>query len=82
MADKTYINGIIIKTKTFDDGGEILKCSVKADEFAAELLKHTDSNGWVNVDICRRKTPSDKGQTHYMVLNQRPARQQEGDRLP
>lgn len=65
---KTYCNAIIIKSKKFDDGGEILKASVKVDDLVAFLNQHA-VNGWVNLDITRRREPSDKGVTHSVALN-------------
>jgi len=62
--EKNYINGMIIKEKTFDNGGSQLKVSVKVDEFI-EQLKTINEKGWVNLIISRRKEPSDKGVTHY-----------------
>lgn len=67
---KTYCDGIIIKTKRFDDGGEILKVSVKVDDLIAFLNKH-NSNGWVNLDIVKRREAGGpkKDVTHSVVLN-------------
>ena len=62
--EKNYINGIIIKEKSFDNGGSQLKISVKFDEFF-EQLKAINEKGWVNLIVSRRKGPSDKGVTHY-----------------
>jgi hypothetical protein len=66
---KNYINGIVIKEKSFDNGGTQLKVSIKLDEFI-EQLKECDQDesykGWVNCIISRRLEPSDKGVTHYM----------------
>tara|TARA_R110000824_G_scaffold73004_1_gene186040 strand:- start:2993 stop:3304 length:312 start_codon:yes stop_codon:yes gene_type:complete len=62
--EKNYINGIIIKEKSFDNGGSQLKISVKFDEFF-EQLKAINEKGWVNLIVSRRKEPSDKGVTHY-----------------
>ena len=69
MADKNYINGIVLKEHKFADGGSLLKVSIKVDEFV-QNLKSCDNDRdfpeWVNTIIARRKTPSDKGITHYM----------------
>ena len=44
--EKNYINGMIIKEKSFDNGGSQLKVSVKVDEFIEELKKnHIDFRG-------------------------------------
>jgi|APSaa5957512493_1039668.scaffolds.fasta_scaffold58094_2 hypothetical protein len=62
--EKNYINGMIIKEKSFDNGGSQLKVSVKVDEFIEEL-KAINDKGWVNLIVSERKVPSDKGVTHY-----------------
>ena len=69
MADKHYINGIIINEHEFDNGGKIMKVAIKVDEFINHLKScdnDQDFPEWVNTIIARRKTPSDKGITHYM----------------
>lgn len=69
MTEKIYINGLFIKQKEFENGGNILKVSIRVDDFVAELQQHA-KDGWVNIDICKRKLPSEKGHTHYAQLNQ------------
>lgn len=68
MADKKYLNGIIIKEKEFDNGGKQLQIKIKVNEFIEEL-KSVEENDWANLIINRRKQPSDKGVTHYMVVD-------------
>tara|TARA_R100001163_G_scaffold61474_1_gene51505 strand:- start:314 stop:643 length:330 start_codon:yes stop_codon:yes gene_type:complete len=68
-ANKKYINGIMIKEHVFENGGKILKMSIKKDEFIACLEEcdvDLDFPQWINVIMARRKTPSEKGVTHYM----------------
>ena len=62
--EKKYVNGMLFKEKTFDNGGTLLRLSVKVSDFIEELRKMQD-NGWVNIIIARRKEPSDTGITHY-----------------
>ena len=62
--DKNYINGLVIKEKTYDNGGSQLRISVKVQELI-EQLQAIEENGWANILISRRKEPSDKGVTHY-----------------
>ena len=46
MEEKNYINGLIVKEKSFNNGGKILKVSVRvADLF--DQLKSIEKNGWV-----------------------------------
>ena len=70
MAEKIYCNAFIIKSKRFDDGAEMLKASVKVDELVAFLNQHA-VNGWVNLDITRRREPGGpkKDITHSVTLN-------------
>ena len=67
--EKNYINGFVIKEKLFDNGGKILKVSVKVDDFV-EQLREIESKGWANLNIAKRKEPSDKGVTHYVYEDQ------------
>ena len=53
MEEKKYVNGIVIKEKTFDNGGTQLKMSVKVDDFINEL-KSVSDNGWANLIINKR----------------------------
>ena len=62
--EKKYLNGMIIKEKSFDNGGTQLRLSVKVSEFIEDLRSIQD-NGWANIIVARRKDPSDKGVTHY-----------------
>jgi hypothetical protein len=68
MSEKQYVNGIIIKEKTFDNGGTQLKLSIKVDDLINQL-KELDDNGWVNLIVVRRKEPSDTGITHYSYVD-------------
>ena len=68
MTEKQYVNGMIIKQKTFDNGGTQLKVSVKVEELIKQL-KELDDDGWVNLIITKRKQPSDAGVTHYSYVD-------------
>ena len=57
MAEKQYVNGLIIKEKVFENGGNQLKMSIKTDDMVKQL-KELDDNGWVNLIVTRRKEPS------------------------
>jgi len=66
---KTYINGIFITEKEFGDTGDkIMKLSIPIDTFIEELKQHA-TNGWINIDIKRRRQSDEKGRTHYAQLN-------------
>ena len=68
MADKQYVNGMILKEKTFENGGTQLKVSLKVDDFVQQIKDLAD-DGWVNLIITRRKEPSDTGVTHYSYVD-------------
>lgn len=69
MSEKTYVNGIFLKEKTFNNGGSILNASINYVKFMEELQKHVNDKGYVNIQFCKRKSTDDKGNTHYAVLN-------------
>ena len=68
MEETKYINGILIKERTFDNGGSQMKISIKTEDFINEL-KEVDENGWCNLIMNRRQEPSDKGVTHYIKVD-------------
>tara|TARA_R100000742_G_C4225258_1_gene48033 strand:+ start:402 stop:689 length:288 start_codon:yes stop_codon:yes gene_type:complete len=67
-AEKKYVNGVVIKEKTFDNGGTQLKMSIKVEDFIAEI-KAIEDKGWANLICSKRKEPSDTGITHYMKVD-------------
>jgi hypothetical protein len=80
MSEKKYVNGMIIKEKTFDNGGTQLKISLKTDEVIAQL-KELEDNGWVNLIVSRRKEPSETGITHYSYVDTwKPKKASEGSK--
>jgi len=64
--DKNYLNGAVIKEHAFDNGGTVLKVWIKVDDFI-EQLDSIEKNGSANIVIQKRKEPSEKGVTHYIV---------------
>lgn len=63
-----YVNSLIIKTHTFENGGIILKVSAELEKLKAELDAMA-KNGWININIIERKAPSEKGITHYAKID-------------
>lgn len=62
--EKQYVgHGKAIPTKY----GEIIKMSMTEEHI--KMLQENLSNGWVNFDILKRKNPSEKGMTHYGVID-------------
>ncbi len=81
MSDKIYIgNG---KEKRFDDGGSIIKMSFSPKDLETmNAWANNDGNGWVNISVSKRKQPSDKGVTHYGILDTWKPKKTEEDRIP
>ena len=72
--DKQYVgNGKTITTQF----GDILKMSMTADDL--KVLQENLKNGWVNFDVLKRREPSEKGMTHYAVLNTWNPERKQGD---
>lgn len=65
MAEKKYCG--CGKVKVFQNGSEMLRLSFKADDVS--LLADNLKNGWVNVNISKRKEPSKAGMTHYGYID-------------
>ena len=63
--EKKYLNELIIKEKSFDNGGSILRVSIKVNDLIEKLKEIEKETGWANICIAERQTPSDKGVTHY-----------------
>lgn len=69
MTQKTFINGIFIREKVFDDGGSILNVRIpadKVDEIAAQL-KAVAVDGWAKLKISRNRTPTVSSKTGKVV---------------
>ena len=41
--EKTYLNGVFLKRKQFDNGGDLINASINVDAFIAELQKHRNA---------------------------------------
>ena len=63
MAD--YINGAYLKKTPYG-----IKFSGKADTLIEEIRKNTNEKGYFNFEIKERQQPSDKGATHYIVVDE------------
>lgn len=64
---KTYVNGVFVKTQK-TNFGDIIKLSCKVDDVVAFLQQHSN-NGWVDIDLLQKKEIDAKGRTHTAVLN-------------
>jgi hypothetical protein len=55
------------KIKDWENGPPSLDFSFTEKD--VETLREHLEDGWVRIRICQRKSPSDKGQTHYATVN-------------
>jgi hypothetical protein len=65
--EKVFVNGIFVKS-TATAYGDILKLSIKTDDLV-EFFKQHQNNGWVNIDLLKKREVDEKGRTHTAVLN-------------
>ena len=64
MADRTFINKCALKKKEFPNGGHVLNCA-----FNLEELESHAKDGWIRLVISERRSPSEKGHTHYAYVD-------------
>ena len=61
--------------------GELMKLSITAEDI--EKMRQNLNNGWVNIVIKERKTPSAGGMTHYLEIDTwKPQKQTENQKNP
>jgi len=78
MTDKIYFNSITIK-----EGKYGLKVSINYNKFMQEAQQNLNQNGYINLDINKRKQKGKFGETHYTTLNTwTPEKKQEIDNEP
>ena len=63
--EKEYVQSYI-KENTFQNGSRVINANLKTKD----LLNHTNDEGWCAITIAERKTPSEKGATHYAYINE------------
>ena len=69
--NKTYINGIWISEKKFDNGGSILSVRVKGeaiDDISRQLKQLASESGWARLTIGGLKNPTEKS-THSIYVD-------------
>ena len=69
-------NGRVIKTQY----GELMKLSFTAEDL--QKMQENLSNGWINVVVKERRTPSEKGTTHYLEVDTWKPEPRDGDSAP
>ncbi len=66
MTDKIYCGNA--KEHIFKDGGKALNISFSKKDLQI-MLANLNEKGWINLNVCRRKKPSEFGQTHYIAIS-------------
>ncbi len=61
MTEKTYINKCSLKEKVFENGSRVLNCAFNVEELASHA-----KDGWIRFVIAPRRSPNEKGMTHYV----------------
>jgi hypothetical protein len=62
---KYYGNG---KETEFNDGGKLLKLSFSKDDLL-DMLQNLNDRGYINLNVNRRREPSQYGHTHSIMLD-------------
>lgn len=70
--DKTFVNGMRIERKFFQNGGSIDKVGINVNDFIQFLQQHASPTGWVNFDI---KTSQKTGQPYAELNTWKPQQQ-------
>jgi hypothetical protein len=65
---RIFANGLFVKTQP-TSYGDIIKLSVKVEDFITFLKDNQTENGWVSIDLLKKKVIDDKNRTHTPVLN-------------
>ena len=63
-----YANGTWVRSKTFENGDQILKVSILVDKFIDFLKEHKKEDGFVNLVLSPKRTP-DEISSHSVKLD-------------
>ena len=66
---KIYVPGTSVKEFKFQDGGSVLRFSIKLDKFAPFVKENKNENGYINFNITQRQKPGEYGDTHSVSLD-------------
>jgi hypothetical protein len=69
MDEKTFMDGLFIREKQFDNGGSIIKIDIDVSRFSKQIEELKNEKGFVSIDIKKRMNKSDNGLTHYAEQN-------------
>jgi len=69
MEEKTFINGLFIREKEFDNGGSIIKIDINVDTLHDQLAALKNDKGFVSIELKKRREKAENGISHYAELN-------------
>tara|TARA_R100000734_G_scaffold19138_1_gene18430 strand:+ start:1054 stop:1350 length:297 start_codon:yes stop_codon:yes gene_type:complete len=78
MEDKTFINGLFIREKEFDNGGSIIKVDINVNTLFEQLQALKNDKGFVSIELKKRREKSENGLSHYAELNTFVPKEQHG----
>lgn len=73
MSETIYLNGVYCKKKNYGIG-----ISGKASDLIAEIQRHTNSKGYIRLELKERKEADKNGNTHYIIVDTFEPQQQSG----
>lgn len=80
--EKTYVNGVFLKRKTFQNGGDLINASINVNAFIDELQKYKNEKGYCNIVIQNRKEADKNGNNMYIILDTFVPKQNISNELP
>ena len=75
MEDKTFINGLFIREKQFDNGGSVIKIDINVDALHDQLKTLKNEKGYVSIELKKRRAelntfvPKEKGSGSTFVTS-------------
>lgn len=77
MADQIYINSLTGKRSKYG-----IRISGKAEEVIAEIRKHSNDKGYINLEVKEMRQEGKNGKTHYVILDTYNSRDQQPSEQP
>ena len=56
------------KKVQFNNGGHLIRLSLTAADVET-MAQHLNEQGWVNVNVCENRHPTEKGNTHHAKID-------------
>jgi len=66
--NKVYADGLSAKIQQAPFG-EVMRLSIKSEDFIKCLISNTQENGWVTIDVMKKQNAEEGKNTHYGVFN-------------